>query len=59
MRRRHQIYNKIDSLFKRDWRSRDQILTDLAAEYGPNGLTNLTFEPNPENTVDEVSPDDL
>ncbi|MFC1974765.1 DNA phosphorothioation system sulfurtransferase DndC [Chloroflexota bacterium] len=30
MRRRHQIYTKIDSIFKRDWRSNEEILSDLA-----------------------------
>ncbi len=32
MRRRHRIYNRIDALFRRDWRSREEILADLAAD---------------------------
>lgn len=32
MRHRHQIYQKIDALFVRDWRNNDQILADFAEE---------------------------
>lgn len=32
MRRRHNIYTNIDALFKRDWRTNEQVRADLAAE---------------------------
>jgi DNA sulfur modification protein DndC len=32
MRRRHQIFQKIDQIFKRDWRDKATILADLASE---------------------------
>lgn len=34
MRRRHHIYNRIDALFRRDWRSREEILADVDARNG-------------------------
>jgi DNA sulfur modification protein DndC len=33
MRRRHNIYNSIDALFKRDWRTNEQILAEQGHQY--------------------------
>jgi DNA sulfur modification protein DndC len=44
MRRRHNIYTKIDAAFNRDWRSNEQILADLAVDTA---------------TISEVIADDL
>ena len=50
MRRRHQIYQKIETTFNRDWRTNEEILADLATnEETTPTITSETVEPQDSN----------